>query len=74
MAVELGVDIIRNVASGDTLPLVIKPSNIESSSIDHLKNWISDNQTCINEYLLEYGKVVKCKGQHVHVLYRCYSI
>lgn len=49
------------VATGgqDTLPLIIKPKNAESSSLEYMKEWISDNQSSIHEYLLKYGTMIQ---------------
>ena len=52
----LGVSFVTN-PDGDTLPLVIKPKNVESSSVDYLKQWINENQETLDEQLLKYGTV-----------------
>lgn len=51
----LGVEILKD--KKDTLPLIIQPRNIESSSVEYLKEWIAENQEAINKYLLTYGKL-----------------
>ena len=57
MAADLGVFFVTNSDGGDTLPLVIKPKNVESSSVDYLKQWINENQEILDEQLLKYGTV-----------------
>ena len=52
----LGVSFVTN-PDGDTLPLVIKPKNVESSNVDYLKQWINENQETLDEQLLTYGTV-----------------
>lgn len=54
MAVELGVNVITN-PTGDTLPLIIEPSNPESSTVEFLKEWVTDNTDTISNYLTKYG-------------------
>ena len=56
----LGVEILKGETDGETLPLIIQPKNSKSSSVEYLKEWITDNQETINEYLLTYGM----KGGH----------
>ena len=56
MAVELSVSVVTD-PSGDTLPLVIKPSNSESSSLEFLKEWVTNNTHTISDYLTQYGKI-----------------
>ena len=51
----LGVEILKSETDGETLPLIIQPKNSESRSVEYLKEWITDNQETINEYLLTYG-------------------
>ena len=51
----LGVEILKGETDGETLPLIIQPKNSESRSVEYLKDWITDNQETINEYLLTYG-------------------
>ena len=54
MTAELGVYFVTN-SFGDTLPLIIKPNNVDSSSVNYLKQWITENQETLDRQLLEYG-------------------
>ena len=54
MTAELGVYFVTN-SFGETLPLIIRPKNVESSSVNYLKQWITENQETLDRQLLEYG-------------------